>query len=288
MAYLYLFAAVMMNATSSVFGKRFNQQCEGLRDTGAFYNFIQLAAAFLCWGILFLRAPSFDLSVLPYAGLFAFFYILGTVGLIEALKYGPAALSTLFMSLSLLLTTGWGFLFWDEEPTLLVGIGLVLVIIAVYLCLKTDKKEEKSVSWRWLITILIAMVGNSGCSVVQRTQQMAYGGEHGNMLMLFAMGGALIFCLIRYLLSDRSDSPVLLRKNGIWPLLAGVCNVALNMLVMLMTFTDLAPSLIYPCMGVGGLMIVCLCSIFLFREKLNKLQWVGMGVGTVAVALLSI
>lgn len=288
MAYFYLLAAVIMNATSSVFGKRFNQRSNGLCGTGAFYNLLQLAAAFLCWGILFLRDPSFDLAVLPYAGLFAFFYVLGTVGLIEALKHGPAALSTLFVSLSLLLTTGWGFLFWGESPTLLVGIGLILVVSSVYLCLKTDEKEEKSFSRRWLIAILIAMVGNSGCSVVQRTQQMTYDGKHGNMLMLFAMGGALVFCLVRYLLSDRSDSPVLLRKNGIWPILAGGCNVMLNVLVMLMTFTDLSPSLIYPCLGVGGLMIVTLCSIFLFREKLNKLQWLGIGVGAAAVALLSI
>ena len=57
---------------------------------------------------------------------------------------------------------------------------------------------------------------------------------------------------------------------------------------MLMALTDLSPSLIYPVIGVGGLAVVTIVSLFIFREKMRWWQWVGVAVGAVAVALLSI
>ena len=52
--------------------------------------------------------------------------------------------------------------------------------------------------------------------------------------------------------------------------------------------TDLSPSLIYPVIGVGGLSIVTVFSLLVFKEKMTVRQWLGVAVGAVAVVLLSI
>lgn len=62
---------------------------------------------------------SFDISVLPYALAFAVCYIAGSVGLIRALQYGTTTLTTLFMSLSLVVTSIWGFFFGVQRFPLL-------------------------------------------------------------------------------------------------------------------------------------------------------------------------
>ena len=69
---------------------------------------------------------------------------------------------------------------------------------------------------------------------------------------------------------------------------AGICNLILNVFVMLMAVTDLSPSLIYPVIGVGGLAVITVFSLLVFKEKMRWWQWLGVAVGAIAVLLLSI
>ena len=288
MPYLYLVLSVFMSASTSVFGKIFNKKNDGRKDTSAFYNFLLMISVFLGWGALYITDFSFDAGVLWYSALFAVCYITCNMGVINALKYGPVTITTLLISLSLILTTVWGFIFWDADISLTVIVGLVLVIVSIVLCLYSKEKEEKSFSWKWLSYVSLAFLGNAGCSIVQRTQQVKYEGEHGNMLMLFATGASVITCLVIYLKSDKRDTPVMLKTSWWIPICAGVCNVVLNVLVMLMAVTELSPSLIYPVIGVGGLGVVTVFSLFVFKEKMRWWQWVGILVGAVSVILLSV
>ena len=288
MPYIYLIVSVFMSASTTVFGKLFNKKAPMATDSSAFYNFLQLASAFLAWGILFSLDFSFEVSVLWYSLLFGLCYTICMVGVIYALKYGPAVLTTLFISLSLIVTVIWGFVFWDVALNILVVIGLVLVVAAIFLCLNTDNKEKKSFSWKWLFFALMASLGNAGCAIVQRTQQVRFNGMHGNMMMFFAVGISFLTCLILYLRSNKKDSVILIKRTGWIPVVAGLCNVMLNLFIMLLATTTLSPSLIYPVIGVGALMVVTLISLFYFKEKMTKMQWLGIAFGSIAVALLSI
>ena len=288
MPYLYLIVSVFLSASSSVFGKLFNKQNESKKDSTIFYNFFLLSSVCLGWGILYAFNFSFDANVLWYSALFALCYTVCNVGIINALKYGPAALTALLVGLSLLVTTIWGFIFWDAKITIPVIIGLVLVACAITLCLYTKKKDEKRISLRWLFFVSLAFFGNAGCTIVQRTQQLQFNGQHGNMLMLFATGISALVYLFVYLKSDKSDTPIMLKTSWWAPVLAGICNLILNVLVMLMALTTLSPSLVYPVIGVGGLAVVTIFSLLVFKEKMRWWQWLGIAIGMIAVVLLSI
>lgn len=77
-----------------------------------------MASSFSGWGILYAFDFSFDASVLIYSALFAFCYTICNVGIISALKYGPVTLTSLLIGLSLIVTTIWGFIFWDAKVTI--------------------------------------------------------------------------------------------------------------------------------------------------------------------------
>ena len=288
MPYIYLITSVFMSASSSVLGKIFIKKNDTKKDATIFYNFLLIISVFIGWGILYIIDFSFNANVLWYSVLFAVCYLAGYIGMINALKYGPAMLTSLFMGLSLLLTTLWGFLFWDEKITFPVVIGLILVVCAIVLCLCTREKDEKSFTWKWLFYIVLACLGNAGCSIVQRAQQLQYNGQHGNMLMFFAIGLSALTYLIIYLRSNREDTPTMFKTSWWLPISAGVCNLILNLFVMLMAVTELSPSLIYPVIGVGGLAVVTIFSLLVFKEKMRWWQWLGVAVGAVAVLLLSI
>lgn len=288
MSYVYLILSVFTFASSSILGKIFNRRNEGKRDSGTFYNFFLLISVFSGWCVLYAIDYSFDASVLWYSALFGICYTVTNIGSINALKHGPVALTASLVGLSLILTTVWGFFFWNAKISTPVILGLVLVVCSIILCLYSKEKEKKAISLKWLFYVSIAFFGNAGSSIIQRTQQIKYGGQHGNMLMMFATGFSAMIYLFIYLRSNRSDSKVMLKSSWWLPVLAGVFNIALNALVMLMALTDLSPSFVYPAVSVGGLAVVTVFSLFVFKEKMYFRQWIGIGIGAVAVVLLSI
>ena len=287
MPYIYLIISVFMSASSSVFGKVYNERTECKNDATIFYNFLFIISACVCWAILYAFNFSFEVDVLWYSIIFATCYIVFSIGSINALKHGPASLTALLICLSLLVTTIWGFIFWDSKLTIYVVVGLIFVVCSIVLCLYTKDKENKMISWKWIFYVALAFFGNAGCAIVQRTQQLQHNGQHANMFMLFAMIFSVTIYLIIYLRSNSEDSLVLLKKSWWGPVCAGACNVVLNLFAMLMVSTNLSPSLIYPVIGAGGLSVVTIFSLFVFKEKMRWWQWLGIIIGAIAVVLLS-
>lgn len=288
MQYLYLVGSVICLASTSIFAGFFTRRTSKFRDSSALYSFLMMSAVFLLWTVLFLTDRSFDVGVLWYSLLFALGFAACNIGIIGGARNGPVSLTSLMSSISLVVVTIWGFFFWDSPVTPTVLVGLCLVVVALVLCLYQRGGEEKSISFKWLIFGLMALFGNAVCSIVQRTQQTAYDGKYGNMLMMFATFLSMLVCLGFYLFSDKRDTKPAIRIGWYIPVFAGVCNVGLNMFVMLMALGSLSPSLIYPTISVGGLILTSLFSVIVLRERLRPAQWAGIGVGIVATLLLSI
>lgn len=288
MPYLYLAVAVFMSASSSIFGKIYNRKNSEKQDSTVLYNFLLMISVFLGWGAMSLIDFSFDAGVLIYSALFGVCFVAGFLGMIKALKYGPAMLTALFVSMSSILTTVWGFIFWNAQISVTVIFGLIFAIFSIFLCLFNKGKEENKISLKWLFYVALAFLGNAGCLIVQRTEQLNYNGEHGNMLMLFATGFSMLIYLFVFLKSDKSVVPTVIKTSWWIPVIAGICNVLLNGLTILMASTTLSPSLIYPVIGTGGLSVVTLFSLFVFKEKMRWWQWIGILLGVLSVTLLSL
>ena len=290
MPYLYLISAILCMASSSVFGGYYNKQNENKRGSSSLYNLIQISCAFLAWLVIFLLDASFNAKVLLYALGFGLFYTVCMVGMINALKTGPIVLTSLFLQLSLIGVTIWGFFFWDASVTPLVVAGLLLVALSLWLCLYKGKKEdgEEKINVKWLIFVAMMFVGNAGCSIVQRTQQSAFNGEHGGLLMVGAMLISTLTSFILFMKDDRSTAKVTAKTSWYFPALAGVCNVGLNVFVMLLATSSLSPSFIYPVLSVGGLAVSMIFSIVAFHERLKWWQWLGFAIGVIAVVILSL
>ena len=285
---ILLISSVFLSASSAVLGKFYNRKNSGKRDPNRIYTLLQLAAVFVLWCILYLTEFTFEAAVLPYALVFGGSFALTNISIINALKHGPAALTSLFTSMSMVLVTIWGLLFWNAPVTPVVIAGLVLVVLSIVLCIYNGKQNERKVSVKWLIFATLSMIGNAACSISQRTEQMVFHGEHGKMLMAFATLLSTAAAFVIYLTGDRSDTKPILRKTWFLPVLSGVLNVGLNLFVMLLVQSELSPSLIYPVIGVGGLSVVMIFSQLVFREKLKYWQWIGIALGAAATVLLSI
>ena len=277
MPYLYLISSVFLAAATNVFGAFFNRKYKDGKDATAFYNLLLCSAAFLCWLVYFFFDFSFDWKVLPYSVLFGASYALCNIAYIKACKTGPASLSSLFMSLSLLGVTVLGI------------VGIALVVLSVVLCLyekKTD--EDKKFSWKWLFWAMMSFVGNAGCSIIQRTQQTNMDHQYAGALMVFALFFAVLTNLFLWTKEDKSECKQVFKRLGVLPIAAGVGNFVLNVFVILLAATTLSPTLIYPVIGVGALIVTMVFSLSVLKEKLKWWQWLGIMIGAVAIVLLSL
>lgn len=289
MPYLYLASAVVCVASISICGAFFNRKSQSLQDATPLYTLLLVASAFLGWLILFAFDGSLSVKVIPYSLIFGVGYAVCNAFLVQSLKTGPLVLTSLLVQLSLISATIWGFFFWNAKFSWLVGVGLVAVVISLWLCLYTGKTQNKQrISFKWLVYVLLTFLGNSACIIVQRTQQTAFDGQFGNFFMMVAVGISTLICLATYLKSNKKDSAIILKKSAYWPVGAGVLNVISNFCVILLATSTLSPSIVYPVIAVGGLIITTLFSFLVFKEKMKWWQYVGIALGIIAVGILNI
>lgn len=290
MPYIYLILSVLCMASTSVLGGYYNKRTQTNKGTTPIFNLVSMVATLICWLVFFAINFTFNWSVLLYSLFFGVSFAVCSICTICALKCGSVALTSLFMQASLIGVTIWGLFLWNAKFTLLVAIGLVLLIIGITFCI-LDKgdgvKKSKGISIKWLFFAFTMFISNAACSILQREQQIKYDGQHGGLLMVGATIISTLVCFAVYWKSDRSQSKVILKRNWLFPTMAGVGNFFLNFFVILLATSNLSSSLIYPVLAVCGLLVTTLFSLFAFKEKLKWWQWVGFVLGTVAVVLLN-
>ncbi len=293
MPYLYLVSSVIFVASNSILGAFFNRKNQDKKDTTALYTLLITCSVFVFWVVSFAFDRDASVKILPYSLLFGFCYSVCNLAFVQALKTGPVVITSLILQLSLVAVTVWGFFFWNAKFTWLVGVGLVLIALSLWLCLYNGKKEtDRKITLKWLFFVILMFVGNAACTVVQRTQQMKFDGKYANFLMMVATAFSALVCLIVYLKSDKSDSAVVFKSSWYFPVLSGICNAVLNLFLMFMAVPPssnvISSNVVYPVLAVGGLILTTVFSVFIFKEKMRWWQWIGVGVGIVAVGLLNV
>ena len=291
MPYFLLIIATLCLSFSAIGAGIYNRKNARKKSSSQIYNLIQMAAVFVLWLIKFLSNPEINIAVLPYSVLFAIGYVAAMVSSVYAYKEGSLILSSLIMQLSMITTSIWGFFFWNSPITPTIVIGLLLVVLTLWLCLYTGKREgkdKKKINARWLLFISIYFIGNSLGSITQRTQQLDFNSAYGDFLMVVATAIGLIAVTIHFLISDRDNAVSIIKGYWYLPFLAGAFNFFTNLIIITLATSTLSPTLVYPFIAVGSLAVNTIFSLLIFKEKMNWWQWLGVGIGTLSIVLLSI
>lgn len=289
MDYLFLICIVAFGVCQNILCAAYNRKTAGNADATLLYTFLLIGSAFLCWVAAFIIDVQVSADVIIYSLLYALGFTVAHWALANALRVGPIAITSLIVQLSLIGATVWGFVFWDAAFRTYTLIGLCLVAVALWLCLKGKSNgKEKNVSFVWLVYALLAFAANAVCTIVQKTQQISSEGKYGTFCMLLAVGFSLLANGAGLLRKRSAVNWKCLKGNWIFPALAGVCNGLINLFVIRLAVGTLSPGLIYPVIAVGTLAMTTVCSSLVFREKMSIRQWIGIVIGAAGVIFLSI
>ena len=230
---------------------------------------------------------NFNLDVLLFSISFAVTYITVAVCEVLSLKWGSLAITSLVMSYSLLIPTVYG-LITGEPISWLKVVGFVVLIVSAFLIRSqhTDS-DNKKVSFKWLIVVILAFLGNGFCTVFQTAQERKFNGACNSSFMIMALSIAMVASFAIGFVYERKSIKSVFNKGFLSASLCGICNGATNLLVMLIV-GSVAASLFFPVLSAAQLSLLFLLSVVVYKEKFIPRQFVGMALGIIAIVVLNI
>ena len=187
-------------------------------------------------------------------------------------------LSAVFMKLGLLVPIVVSVLFFHESPTLAQLAGFCIAIFAIVLI--NVKKEAGAHFGFGLIALLLL----SGCTDVTAKVFDVFGAESLSAQYLFyTFFTAFVLCAV--LAVRKKERPGY--RELLYGIAIGVPNFFASQF-MLQALSSVPGVIAYPVYSVAGILLVTMAGVLFFREKLEKRQWVALGIILVSLVLLNV
>lgn len=276
----YLLLAIFCSAMISI----------GMRLSGGKVrsHFSMLAANYLVCGIL--GASYADLSLFATEtdgiGLTVGLAVLngamllgGLILLQSSTRNNGVVLSSLFMKLGLLVPFAVSILCFGEMPTWLQVAGFCLALGAIVVFnLKKDGENN-----RFGAGLLLLLLLSGGVDAAIKTFEELGPAVLSDHFLGLSFSVAFVLCMALVLAKkERLDGWALLYGGGI-----GVVNFFSSKFV-LAALNQIPAVVLFPTYSVATMLVVTLCGILLFREQLEKRQWLAFAAVIAALALLNI
>lgn len=213
------------------------------------------------------------------------------LALLRALDIGPLSYTTVIVNLSTLIPALSGALIWNERISVVQIVGIVALMVCFVLSTEA-KGEQKSKGMKWLAWTLVAFVCTGAIGVMQKWHQSTVYSDELDGFLVVTLGTSTLFsgAALGILALQRQMEKEVRAYFAWWPLiamiLAGVCIALCNKLNLHLAGV-MDSAFFYPAMNGGTLIATTVGACILFRERLTKRQWIGVGVGISAVILLS-
>lgn len=294
----YAILSISMAAAlaGSLFRKVFsNQGCETMLSRHIFNAGVSLVSAIvlLAWSGANISASVFTLIL---GVIFGLVVAIQHVANLQAIETGPLSYTSVIISLSTLIPTLSGAIIWKESITPIQIVGIALLIGCLVLSVNKDTGGKKA-SARWLILCGIAFVFNGFIGVMQKWHQSSSHSNELNAFLVIAFATSLIYSLISafiLIVSKRSkkETPTnsteryTFTPSLIFMILVCGAGSAINHKLNLYLSGVLPSAVFFPIVNGGGLILVTVCAVIFFKERLTAKQWGGLVLGIVSVILL--
>lgn len=280
--YLLLLCVPVVSCCQSVAQKQYNLKTEK-PNIILFSAFTSIIA--LCFFLITSRLQlNFDARLIPYSLGFAVSYAAAWVGTVFAVRYGLMAISSLIISCSLIFPTVYGVIN-GEQLTAKIVIGVALLMAALVLVNLRFERRDKF-SMKWLMWVLIALVGNGICSIMQNMQKRNLGDSYAHEFMIIALAAASIMLLA---LSGIFRPGFIASAKICVPYSAanGVANALVN-LMQITLIGNIPNTILYPTNAALGMVFTFLLAFLRYKERFSRAQYLGYILGMASIILLNI
>lgn len=279
-SYLMILLADILLSAGSVCSKKY-QQWRGVSSKAAYFSIV--VSGFMCI-VLFLGMNNFKLSITPFSLIMAcamnilviVYSLLGRF----IIKNGTLALYSLFlMAGGMVVPYVWGLLFLDEKFSVLRTIGLVLIIFAVSI----SNKFEKKTNFKFILLCFSVFLLNGFVSVVSKEHQIATNYQIvgtndfillGAIFRTVIMGIFFLFYIKKHE-PTFDDSKVKIGKVILLLALSTILSNGASFL-LLQGAKNVPATVLYPFNTGGTIICTALFGVLVYKEKLSKNEIIGI------------
>jgi len=240
---------------------------------------VVVAAAYAGFGNLFPATGGLP-GALLMGSINGLLYLGGFVLLQINVRRNGVVLSSTFMKLGLLVSIAVSVIFFHEVPDALQVMGFCLAIAAIILI--NFKKESGGTAGFKAGLILMLLAGGMGDAMAKIFEELGNPALEPQFLT-YTFGVALILCTLLMLRKKQRPG----KWEVIFGLLIGVPNF-FSAKFLLGALEHIAAVIVYPVYSVATILVVSLTGVLAFRERLEKRQWIGMGLILIALVLLNV
>ena len=210
----------------------------------------------------------------------------------QALATGPVSITSFIGCSSLLLSTGFGIIYFNEHISAIQVIGVVFLLIALFLTIfKTtqgapvDGKPEKI----WPIWSALFFACSAATGIIFKLHQSSpVRNEVNQMMLAAAVTSTVLFLVSSLIVQFRTDKTMPRIAPAVWlsVIACGIVSCGYNRLNI--SLSGMLPSIIFfPVFNGSVILFASLLAALLFREKITKRQMIGIGIGIISLVMVS-
>ena len=278
---LYLLLAIASSALVSIIMRLSDRKITGniAMLTVNYIMCLLVSAGYAGFGNLFPATDGLP-GALLMGGINGLLYLGGFVLLQINVRRNGVVLSSTFMKLGLLVSIAVSVIFFHEVPDLLQIIGFSLAVVAIILI--NYKKESGGEAGFKAGLILVLLAGGMADAMAKVFEELGDPALEPHFLV-YTFAVALILCTVLMLRKGQ--------KPGKWEILFGLLIGVPNFFsakFLLGALEHIPAVIVYPVYSVATILVVSLTGVLAFRERLEKRQWIGMGLILIALVLLNV
>ena len=275
---LYLLLAIVSSALISVIMRLSSDRVNG--------NVGMLAMNYLMCLLIAAGYTGFDMLVPAVPGLpqtlglgcvNGMLYLMGFVLFQRNVRRSGVVLSSTFMKLGLLVPMVVSVFLFGELPTVMQTVGFCIAVVAIVL---VNLEKDRGQMTGGLLFLLLACGSADAMAKIYGELGRA---ELSAQFLLYTFVSAFLLCcaLVWY------------RKEHLgWPevcfgFLIGIPNYY-SARFLLLAVREVSAVIVYPTYSVATILAVTVIGVSVFRERLEKRQWLALGTILVALVLLNV
>lgn len=212
--------------------------------------------------------------------LISIFYFIG-----KSIATSGIVLTAIAQRLSLIIPVLSAFLLFSETPTILKIIGLAIGLIAIYASKPSGKLDFKNIiNWYPIIVFLGTGIIDVLLNLLTKLQFISF---TASLVYIFTIATILGFTvlLIQYFKGTLKFQV----KAAFAGVVLGIFNFgSIYFYIKALQIESNKPSVVFSSLDIGVITLGSLVGIWLFKEKLTKLNRIGLVLALVAIIILNL
>lgn len=198
------------------------------------------------------------------------------------------SMATASNKMAIIIPVVFGILYYGDSYVWYKILGVVLALYSVYLMTKVERDDLSAVgNLKWILPLILFFGGgflDTALDFIQRNYVPVSESSWFTTIIFITSGIFGLAYLIFQLITGRTK---LHGKSIIAGLLLGIPNYG-SIYFLLKTIGSglLDVSVLFPILNIGGVVLASVIGTFVFKEPFKWINWTGVGVAVISIALI--